>query len=336
MKQWYAVFNMIAVIIIGMMIFSLDVQQQTYEKEYDTAVLKMATDYASIGALDASITYGNLGTDYVNMDSISMNPKNTLKVFNTIMCLSYGISNSELAMKTVDGSIASMILCSWDGYYVAEVADDGLKFTMKRPYSFNMNEETGSLKKNITIAMSLNTERTLFMRNDLADEISYLSSTYEELNDTLGSLGLGKFDIKMLEKYRDVAVSSLINDELIYSAEKIRSNRDREYRLYIPAYSTEDGINAINGPTLISINSGSGSYSGKADLSQVTMAGYKVISKIYTIGFTQDGVKYYCYEKQLPDTEKNNIFYFSSPYDAAKAGYIPHLEYLGREIGYTY
>jgi hypothetical protein len=107
-----------------------------------------------------------------------------------------------------------------------------------------------------------------------------------------------------------------------------RNDGNFEFKFYLPYETTELGVNPISGPSaLVFLNNAT--YASRYSIDAVNVGGYRAQQRQYIVGFTKNGVKYYCYAKQLPDSAGLTVEnYFETMLEAAKAGYAPYMPYL--------
>lgn len=331
MRAWSAISNMYAVVLIFFWILIAETQFNIYQQEYDTQVLKTAVGYASKGAMDiALVSSENISNDYITIESVEIEPQKVLETFTDIMCTAYDMYASKTNIRLVEDAIDGLILCGMDGYYIAEPTDDGLIFSIKMPYAINL-KNVSSINVDATISLNLTNETGLIINNAKTAPISGQFISFENLNDVAINLDIFGLDIPELTRLKPVLIAGVINDALTKSAEEITAYRqDRTFRVYIPGYGTEGGINSVDGPSLIAIMRGT-DFTGKADNDEVKMSGYRVIKPIYVVGFVENGIKYYCYETQVPAAYQgaSTNYYYKSVFEAAANGYSPHMGYLG-------
>lgn len=327
MRVWAAICNIIGVFLILYWMLICELQYNTFEKDYDTAVLKIATDYASMAAIDtAMVNSETIGTDYLSIDNVTITSGKVLDIFCEVMCMCYNMPASDLNKKIIEDAIAGAVICTNDGYFEGLPTAEGLNFVVKKPYTINLKDYMGV---NSTVAVKLNGDSGIVVKNQ-GDGISSAYADLSILNNILYTYGQAAIDTEEFKRLKQILVAVKINNALTYSAERINAYRtDRDYRIYIPAYGTDGGINSVKGPTLIMLMRGS-DFSGKAESTNITMSGYEITEILYVIGFEEDGVKYYCYEDKIPEKYigLDTTYYFDDVYEAAMKGYIPHLGYL--------
>lgn len=333
MRVWASICNIFAVFLILAWMLICETQYVTYDKDYDTAVLKVATDYASEAAICVSMSNSEtLGTDYMSIDNVTITSGKVLDIFCEIMCMCYDMPASEINKMVVEDAIAGSVICTNDGYYEALPTKEGLSFTVKKPYTLNLGEIEALNDNDVTLAVRLGKDSGMVVKNK-SNGVTTVYKDYDTLNSTLRAYGFSGIDVTKFENVQRVLTANKINDALTYSAEQIGNYRmDRNYRIYIPAYGTSSGINSIDGPTIIMLMRGT-DFTGKAESTRITMSGYRIVEIDYVVGFEEDGVKYYCYEDQVPDAYvgSTTTYYFKNVYEAAKKGYIPHLGYMVNE-----
>lgn len=138
-------------------------------------------------------------------------------------------------------------------------------------------------------------------------------------------------------KYK--ALNNLLASELNNSIKNILEARgiQMNYSVYLPASTTQSGVNPIKSNTLL-ISMSKASFAGKyAYLSEPILAGHRAVDKEYIVEYVDkvDGVRRYCYASQLPvdkyPLEDRKEMYYSE-YDAVMAGCKPGIEYITRPL----
>lgn len=334
MKVWSAIFNFIAVWVIVIMLGVFYNHIDVIQTDYDTAVLRQVIEYAGEAAFNTAVVQnGDIDMDYTKLGNVSLNPSESLKVFEDIVCLSYGMSISDENRAHIESYIPSAIMCAYDGYYITQLMDDNiaeLQWSVKIPYTMQASKIVGGLKRDYTVALRIDSEGIIVIDNNTPNG---LVERYKEYG--LGIEGAGFANSVLNKDIVRAKINTTITDALSYSIAKVSEYRGgKNYRVYLPADTTFSGINTINGPSLIILLNG-GDFAGKAKVSEAAISGFKVIARNWVVGFTDHtGKKWYCYESQLTEGLVNsggivvNDKPFSTVGEAAEKGYYPHYEYI--------
>ena len=332
MKTWSAIFNFIAIWILIIMISIFYRHLDAIQTDYDSAVLRQVIKFAGEAAFNSAIVEsGNIDMDYTKLGNVSLNPNESLKAFEDIVCLSYGMSLSDENRAHIESYIPSAIMCTYDGYYITQLMEDNmaeLKWSVKIPYTIEVKKPNG---KEYTVALRMDSEDCFVLENNTT---TGLVSSYTSYNNNAGGAG---FATSVLNKeIANAKINTTITNALSYNIAKISEYRGgKNYRVYIPADKTFSGINSIDGPSLVILLSG-GDFAGKAKLSEAAISGLKVVARRWVVGYRDNitGEKFYCYDGQLSEevlrsgTITVNDRPFSSVHEAAQEGYYPDYEKL--------
>jgi hypothetical protein len=328
-KTWFGIFNFLGLGMIMIMIIIYFKQIETIQTEYDTSRLNKAIDYAGEAAFMESLHAGNIGLSYQSMEYAVLNPAYCLDVFESLICINYGMIDSLENKQYVESCIPSAILACNDGYYLTllsevDTAIDnvsggeyGFKWSFKLPYT------VVSASGDKTISVTLGTEDWIM--------VSAASGVLSIKNGTSYSdAGVqGILSRKIVQR----AINTTLTDALARNLDHVGDMRGGvDYDIYLPASTTSSGINNISSPSLIILLQGA-DFSGQAEVSEAVIAGLKTERKVRVIGFVENGIRRYCYEGQLPTGVSDSAEHFyDSLEEAAKAGYLPSYSYLSRKI----
>ena len=342
MKTWSAIFNFFAIWILILMMGVFYHHIDAIQTDYDTAVLRQVTEFAGEAAFNSAIVEsGDIDMDYTNLGNVSLNPSESLKIFEDIVCLSYGMSINDKNRAYIESCIPSAIMCTYDGYYITQLMEDNmaeLKWSIKIPYTIDVKNIAG---KDYTLALRMDNEDCFVLANDTSNGLDtgytsynddvWLVPSYTPYNNDAG--GAGFQDSVLNKNIANAKINSTITDALSYSISQIsecRGGKNYNYRVYLPADTTFTGINSVNGPSLIILLSG-GDFAGKASVSEAAISGLKAVARSWVVGYKDNitGQRLYCYDGQLSNeaissgTITVNDKPFSTVQDAAKAGYYP-------------
>lgn len=330
MKNWFGIFNFLGLGMLMLMIIIYFNQIEIIQTEYDTSRLNMAIDYAGEAAFMESLHAGNIGLTYQSIDYAVLNPTYCLDVFESLICLNYGMIDSIENKQYVESCIPSAILACNDGYYITllsevDTAIDqvsggeyGFKWSFKLPYTV-VNED-----KTKTISVNLSTEDWI-MASAAGSTLSVHYGTSYADSQVQGILSR-----KVVQR----AINTTLTDALARNLDYVGNLRGGvDYNIYLPASMTSSGINDISSPSLIILLQGA-DFSGQAEVSEAVISGLRTERKIRVIGFVDtDGIRRYCYEGQYPGgIGSSAIQFYDSTEDAARAGYLPSYQYLSAKI----
>lgn len=360
MKVWSAIFNLIAVVIIAIMLIVINNIENTNRRQFEELRLAQAVDYAVEAAFRSAVSADSVGTDYANneLNNIHLNHSKVLETFSNVLCLSYDMSSSEENLKKIEDCIPTAALCAIDGYYILEevekdddtespegkkvVGEDyGLLWGPKRPYLLTCD--------NIVFAVNLVTEDLtgVWKTVDGGGGIMALDSfaNPEDVNTQLGTLdGIAIPTDEEFRRLKRQAISQCITEDMNYAihTRNVQRTKNKLNAFYMPSSSgAQTTINSIESPSLLLLFQDSTFLNGY-DIDVVSVSGYRVKMRSFIIGFTQNGVKYYCYAGQQKDKNGNYVNVnvdrkFDSFQEAAEAGYNPHYQFLanGTQTKYT-
>ena len=94
-------------------------QYNLFKRDFDTARLSYAIEYAEEGAFAQSLQTGNISSDYTDLLNVTSDPTFTLDIFANIMCANYDMAMVEENRQSVLNSIDAAVLVNTDGYYMA-------------------------------------------------------------------------------------------------------------------------------------------------------------------------------------------------------------------------
>ena len=335
MRVWSSIANIIAIALASFLIIVFYQMDVIMAKQFDELRLRYALNYASEAAFMSTLEVYDVGIDYVDMEAVTINPSYCLDTFKSLMCLSYDMSLSEENFAYIETFMPVAVLLCNDGFYVASIEEIndledgnhggnyGLHWNMKKPYNYVVKPDKPISATNPLYSITLHSEKW--------------SSVYEtngQVRITYGEeypAGLSKQTILN-------AVNNKITEEIRVAINKRNMVNSNPWKttFYLPSDLTASGINNLNRPSLLIMLQGADlGRGGKIDA--VSVGGVKTERKRIVVGFTQNGIKYYCYEKQLPESMLENVEeFYDDVEDAARAGYKPHYEYLAQRYRETF
>lgn len=332
MKMFGSIFNMISMVLIAFLILAANKVTDHHEKQFEELRLRYALDYSAEAAFRIAIESGSIDTEYEDMAGIHLNPGDTLNVFKYLLCLNYNMSPSDENFTMLDKYVAFATLVTGDGYYMAELqevdnVDDGieggeyeLKWGLKKPYAMEIG--------NKLVALNLFNE-TWKCAEETGSGVRIASGgTYKEAIMNEG-LSLSKTNTK---RFINQHLSEAINESIKRRNKIYTSVPGGSHFVYLPTAQTQSGVNTIERPTFIVMLQGV-DFAGSFKLSAKSVAGFTTTPRKRVLGFVEGGVKYYCYESQIPEHLLDSVDDFYSTVDeAASLGYRPHLTYLRKPI----
>lgn len=302
------------------------IQTGTMIKEYDTHRLNIAINYSAEAAFMETLSVGDVDVSYMNMSDVVLDPTYCLEIFESMMCLNYGMSDSPENRFYIENCIPTAVLACNDGYYITILSDinDGIdgqeigfKWSVKLPYTIEF--------PNGEIAVNLNSEEWVKATQEANGSLTLLNGNSYADNAVSGLLS--KSVVKR-------SINSTLTNAIARNIDLVSKIRgDVSYDIYLPATQTAAGLNDISSPSLLILIQGA-DFSGQAKVDEAVIAGLKTVKKVSLIGFTDsDGKKRYCYESQLPSNLLGNVItFFNTTEEAAVAGYIPSYEYMQKRI----
>lgn len=331
MKVWSSIANIIAIMLASFLIIAFYQMDVIMAKQFDELRLRYALNYASEAAFMSTLEVYDVGIDYVDMEAVTINPSYCLDTFKSVMCLNYDMSLSEQNFAYIETFMPVAVLLCNDGFYVSSIEemDDlhdgvaggnyGLSWNMKKPYNYLLKPDSPINAKNPLYSVTLQSEKW--------------TSVYAEGGQV--RIGYGEEYPAGLNRQTILnVVSNKITDEIRVAINKRNAINSNPWKttFYLPSELTASGINNLNRPSLLIMLQGVDLGRG-GRLDAVSLGGVKTEKKRIVVAFTQNGIKYYCYEKQLPEDMLNNVEeFFDDVEEAARAGYNPHYEYLANRF----
>lgn len=332
MRHWSIMYVVVCFYVLAIVMFSAYEMVNQGKQEFEELRLRYAVDYATEGAFRCTLGIDDIGTDYVDMDNVKINPSVSLETFKTILAMSYDMSLSEENMRHIENSIKAGVLFTRDGYYYLDMEEVDntptdavkgmeyqLRWGVKNPYKI----QKGGYWYSVNLNPYVDEEWT---------SVEIGTGKIEEgkqFNDPVrGVTGL-------VGKEVQAAISSLVMSDINRVIAKRNAERldgEGTPSMYVPAGADTKTINNIKRPTLIMILQGV-DFAGQKRLDAVSVGGVRTTRKKLVVGFEERGIKYYCYEQQLPISELASAkYFFNSMEEAAKEGYEPHFTYLAKII----
>lgn len=315
MKVWSAIFNFIAVILIAFMLIIFYRFDVVHTKQFEEQRLRHAMDYATEAAFRQTLGIDDLGMDYTDLENIKINPSLALDTFKNIICLNYDMAPSKENFAHIESFIPTGVLFTNDGYYILEEVEKseneyGLHWSMKRPYLLEQVSE-GKL-----YLYALNIYSQAWSRVDFDGGVED-GLSYENTGLTRSKVELG--------------ISDIINQDInymIYTRNIVDRPGEKMPMFYLPSNTKSIIMNTINKPALL-IMMQNVDFACEYLIDAASVGGSSVDRKKVVVGFIENGIRYYCYEKQLPESLFGaSIEFFDTQALAVEAGYTPHFEYL--------
>lgn len=352
MKIWTPIFNFIAIFILILLIPGYYNFAKSLDKEFDQARLDIAVDNATKAMMIAATDVDSIDLDYIDPDSIILTPGKSIDFFTTVMCFCYDMEPTHHNKNIIEASICSMVLADEFGYYIAELVEDDLTpeipdtdliakgYTLKNGLyeklydtvkdTIAINKTTG---KDFTLRWSM---RIPYSRTNgnTTETFSFGYNPILRINNATGSTSLLKDQVAEDDEEQRKKIIAEVNTQVsnAIEAEIVRrnanSNNSFDFKFYLPHETTTLGVNPIKGPSaLVFLNNAT--YASNYSIDAVNVGGYRAQQRQYIVCFTMGGQKFYCYAKQLPDTDRHFIdTYVSTMREACDMGYIPYIPYL--------
>lgn len=316
---------------------------KTNERQFEELRLQYAVDYAVEAAFASALEGGNLEISYQDLQNVKINPSNVLDVFKSVLALSYDMSLSEENLEQMDLYISSAVLAVADGYYIATLqeVDTGrlspqrggeyqLRWGLKKPYAIPYTGVTMTRDGQIPdkyISFNLSTDQWILARQNGNDLELRRGENFTELSLLYG--------IAPSREEIIARINQMIMDDINYHIRERNAFYSRHHSrdfVYLPAQVNAEGVNPIQKPSLF-ITLSNVDFAGTQKLNIRSVGGYTLAKKKRVLAFVKDGVKYYCYESQLPESELHLVErFFNSIDEAALAGYRPHVDYLRKPL----
>ena len=325
MKVWTSLFNYIAIFLIILLFPCYYSLSKSLDKEFDQIRLDYQVDNATEALLYSAISVDNIELDYINPDAIIVSPGTAIDMFCNIMCFGYDMQPTAANKNAIESSICAMVLSDEYGYYIAELVEDDtspsngvpfmdytLRWSPRIPYYYMQNGNK------ITFSYSYDPLITAKSTATSNGSAIYVDKVPVDKDDTTHT--------DLIKARINSQISASIESEID------RRNKDKgfDFKFYLPYETTTMGVNPIEGPSsLVFINNAT--YASNYTLDSVNVGGYMASQKQYIVCFNENGIKYYCYQQQLPiDKYGSIVTYCDTQRDACDLGYVPHYEYLSR------
>lgn len=287
------------------------------DSEFSELLLSKAVDYAGEAAMAACIELNDLDMNYIESDNVLMTPINAIDSFASLICLSYGLPQSDFNKNSIINSIPAMILAAYDGYYIAEwqESENGEQSLMWKPKrAYVIDSDTDNPDKGTLYNVSLSSD----------DWYSVNKQTLAVTNGT-GALPYSREEIIQ-------HINRVVNRDIttVLARYSLENNKQSMQSFYLPFSADTYGVNRIEKPCLIVIMQDV-DIDGVRPLNVSTVNGMKVSQKRVVIGWTDgSGYKYYCYSGKADSTAQGwiiqNGVMFDTIQDAALAGYLPYIK----------
>lgn len=320
MKVWTPLFNYIAIFLIIIMLPCYYSLSKALDKEFDQMRLDMQVDNASEALLYSAISVDNIELDYINPDAIIVSPGSSIDMFSTVMCFGYDMQPTAANKNAIQASVCAMVLSDEYGYYIAELVEDDTSPNNKVPFM------------DYVLRWS---PRICYYFNNGGKTSTFSYSYYPLLVSNDGdSIYVDKVPVDKEDRTLSTHIDNLINSQISASIEAEIERRNKggnfDYKFYLPYETTTLGVNPIKGPSaLVFLNNAA--YASNYKLDSVNVGGYMAAQKQYIVCFKENGIKYYCYQQQLPESKYGLIeTYCDTQRNACDLGYLPHYEYLSR------
>ncbi len=285
------------------------------DRSFQEVRLRYAVDYATEAAFRSALEVQDLGLDYSAMDSVVINPSMVLDTFKALMCISYDMAISRENFAHLENFIPFAVLTTNDGYFITSMqevhrntaggGEFALTWSIKKPYTM--------LLGNILYGFNLHNE-------------SWVSVTESPPNVLLIQDGTTFPPGVSREVLQRSIMNQISGDINFVISERNRLNTTMRWDnvFNLPSGQTALGVNTLVRPSLIILFQGS-DFAGTQRLQTVSVGGFRVRRRDVILGFTEGGVRFYCFEGQLPADRIHLVedFFFDME-SAALAGFSPH------------
>lgn len=332
MRTWAPIINFFCVLMLLMWLQVTHTELRTFEAEMAERRLAVAVDNSTKAAFQAALNIDDLDLEYADLGSVAISPGDTLEIFESMMCLNYGMDTSAENMALIEGFIPAAVFACSDGYYITQLSNvdtddnDGtvngeyrLKWSMKNPYVIQEN--------NTLYAVNIYNTKWTSVTPGGANGITIRNST---------SASPLLFGATTKQEYFNI-VRDAANNQITEAMQYEIGYRNKfipgwDYKFYLPSMTTSGGVNPVIRPSLIVLVQGADIVTSHK-LDYVGVGGVRSERRKAVVGFREDGLKYYCYEGQIPHEKLGQVEdYFTTIDKAAEAGYSPYYEYLVKHI----
>lgn len=306
------------------------------DNQFEELRLRYAVDYATEAAFRQCLGVDDIGTDYVDIDNVTINPSLAMETFESILCLSYDMSLGEENFRHIENCVPAAILMCNDGYYLCSMTETDndylptqggeydMRWSVKYPYTVEIGKYLYSV--------NLYTKQWTSVSYNAAGGVDIETGNTFMRTGATGlpvPTGLTRDIIKReISKQVTAGVNYVISER-----NKLNTSYGEVGSFFLPTEWNVNGINAPTKPTLMFIVQGV-DFAGSQRLDAVSIGGVRVERKRVVAAFVDEtGQKYYCYERQLPVDKLDSVVeFYEHMEDAAADGYRPHYEYLGNAM----
>jgi hypothetical protein len=358
MKLLYGIINIIGIFLACLFLVFFMEYNKKLEDNFWEYHLRIVSDKAAEAAFADALKSENINIDYINLDSAEVSPQRSLDVYADMMCLAYDMVPTDSNRQLIKEHIAVAILATNNGFYVTETVEvdttnsksikqeekevlnkmwgynyqvvpeeeqNGGEYTiawgLKRPYLMNIDD--------YTYALSMKDGSWLRAREQVHGG-SYVLTDLERGPTYPPGIERGNLLSKInADINAEVAYQIQQRNKVVIDEDKGLSTNINTYAgtFFLPSELT-NGVNTINKPTFLILIQNT-KFNSISKLSSVSASGYSIGKKRLVLGFIENGVRYYCYEGQLPNNKIGSIVdIYRSPKEAVINGYQAHLEYL--------
>lgn len=357
MRVWAPIFNVFAVLLIGYMLLVFLKIDEVNKRQFEELRLKYAVDYAVEAAFRTTVSVEDIGIDYADIDNVRVNPNLVMETFKSLICLSYDMAMSKENFAHIESAIPTGVLMANDGYYILEAVKEDLtqgpydgtpnsvgdgidggdivlRWSVKKPYLIDSNPANPT--NGYLYAANIYNETWTRVNKDVTQPM--LIEEGKEFSEAgAGHLDRDKIQVNMSKLVTDdinyqIYLRNTMYASLLSGSNNVVGKYGNMPNFYLPSGDSLTAINSIKRPTLMMFMQGVDFANGQS-IDVVGLGGARTVRKRQIAGFIKGGIRYYCYEKQLPEAEYGLVQeFFPTMEKAAEDGYRPHMEYLTKPV----
>lgn len=287
------------------------------EEEFARIHLARAIDNAGHASITALMDSRDLSVDYENYNYVSADPQLAMDTFIDVFLKNMGMSLSDENKQMVKTAyMPTFVVALTDGYYIARqtkvtdgaVPEYDLILGPKTGYTYtHTNGNTYGLLQGAKYYYEIHASGDVERIEGLPPGLGSTTEVHERINSIITSAMKGVIDL-----YKE-------EDSQGWGSE-----------FYLPAEVTSNSVNAIDGPTVITLLQGVDVHS-HSPIDTYSISGNKIEGARMIVAYTMpNGIKYYAYQgSQLPSGAVIQEVYTSMT-EASRNGYMADIDTLSK------
>ena len=330
MEHLTSLIPLIFLIFLAACIVTIIGQVQHETLEVQQIRLQYATNKATDAALWEMVNNAefSLDMDVHDLSAIQINPRIALDTFVDVFLVNYGMpltDSNRVLIRTRFMPI--FVVVANDGYYIATLQQvdtgsnttDGagfdLSFSMKFPFSVTVEPSTtNGLTQRTTFGLELSQRHV--WRFDHAT-----GGFMRRLNDPLVRSAIGN------NQEVQLTINNIILSHIANEIQLINSRQNTLNQFFIPNdLNVVTTVNPIQGVSVIALMQNV-NLSTRIPISTLSVGGARVVQARVLIGYIRNGQRLYSWADVSPPGV-DAIAMFSTPFEAAYAGFFADTEYI--------